>query len=177
MTIEKPVDDETRARLIVELEKRVALARARARVLTGIAVSGVCTVVIAVLLFGALVLRDKTEAEHTNGQRITALTGELADARRQLASTDAVDKETNRCSKRFDATIASSLSDYLAALGGLIVSLGTIDPATPVEQRRTVIKGALDQLDSSLIAYQSAINARSQWQQQTVLLPCPIETS
>ena len=169
-------DADVRARLKEELEKRVALAQAKARVWTAVAVGWVCLVVIAAIAFGVLVFRAKTEAEHSNGQRITALTAELAEARQQLADSAAVDKETERCAKRYDGAVSTALSEYLASFGDLIVTIGTLADVA-VDQRTDVLNAAIGDLGIALAAYQGSLTDRSAWQESGSPLPCPIGAS
>lgn len=176
-------DPDERTRLAQELELRVQLYRSRARIFTSLTIAFVCTVVLASVIFGFVVLHNSSQREATNAeqfklneQSIQRLTDALNEAKAALQIATAADEETTTCSKRYDTAVSSSLSSFLSALGDIAIA-GFSTPPAPAPDRQTAINAAVTTLDNALTAYTAAIDARSAWQEMGTPLPCPLESS
>lgn len=168
----------------VELDVRVIEANAR-RASSRFGTVCLLTTLAALLVLVAVVL-DKNHTDNVNGDRIDALTVELAGARQQLSATTQEDRDRAQCQLTLQAEVRTTNRNVTATGGAVIVKLGdlvSIISTTPIADRLTEVGRVITELQTAGTAAQDALDANAvatdqinAWSKLPVeeQLPCPV---
>lgn len=166
---------------VARLERVAEIARLKTKRLTLLTtLAGIVAILAALLVAGGALVDnrfDDNDAAFQIGSLRTdlqAVRSELKAARLLLEATDALERAREECSKTFAGAISVALSEYLAALGDLVVTIATFAPGP---ERAAQIEDKIAELRRTLLIYRGWVQARTNWEDRPVeaQLPCPVE--